>query len=475
MAEEHLEREVKFDVPDGWRLPAEVPLAPEGGTVRASTLRLDSTYFDTREHDLLRHGVTLRRRTGDDDTGWHLKVPSGADRNELRLPLDGADSPPAELVALVRGLTSGRDLVPVATLHTERHVHFVVSQDGRRLAEIADDEVTASVDEDGSSWHEVEVELHDGDDALLSRAAAWLRKTGAYPASSGSKLARAFRSDALAPHSDATLGNVVAGYLHDQHRAMVAGDVDLRRGVDAIHRTRVATRRYRSVLRVFADLFEPQRASALDAELKWYAERLGKARDIQVMRAHLREQAATLPTVLLPSAVAAHVDRALDAADRHAWDEIRAVLDGDRYAELLRDVRSCTEDVRTASARPQKDVADYVHAANRKAHSRLRDAGRKRAEDEQRHRARKAEKRARYAAELAVPVLGKEAVRAVARAKALQDELGALQDAVVASDFLRELAAHDTEIAFALGVLWESEQRRAARARKAAKRAARKG
>jgi hypothetical protein len=62
-------------------------------------------YFDTSDLRLLRAGVTLRRRTGGPDEGWHLKLPAGADsRDEHRLPLTGhyRVEPPDELVSLVR-------------------------------------------------------------------------------------------------------------------------------------------------------------------------------------------------------------------------------------------------------------------------------------------------------------------------------------------------------------------------------------
>ena len=52
---------------------------------------LDAVYYDTEDLRLIRAGVTLRRRTGGEDAGWHLKLPAGADtRDEIRLPLAAA-------------------------------------------------------------------------------------------------------------------------------------------------------------------------------------------------------------------------------------------------------------------------------------------------------------------------------------------------------------------------------------------------
>ena len=62
-----------------------------GGAVAVQ--QLDAVYFDTPDHDLAAHQITLRRRTGGTDAGWHLKLPAGPDaRTEVRAPL-GDDVP----------------------------------------------------------------------------------------------------------------------------------------------------------------------------------------------------------------------------------------------------------------------------------------------------------------------------------------------------------------------------------------------
>src|SRR5215813_10688553 len=56
--------------------------------------QLDAEYYDTEDLRLLRAGITLRRRTGGSDAGWHLKLPAGSQarfsREEIRLPLGQA-------------------------------------------------------------------------------------------------------------------------------------------------------------------------------------------------------------------------------------------------------------------------------------------------------------------------------------------------------------------------------------------------
>jgi inorganic triphosphatase YgiF len=71
---EVLERERKWEVDDDFVLPSLDDVVP-GGEVEHSTIELTSAYFDTADRDLCAHGLLLRRREGDDDAGWQLKMP----------------------------------------------------------------------------------------------------------------------------------------------------------------------------------------------------------------------------------------------------------------------------------------------------------------------------------------------------------------------------------------------------------------
>ncbi|MDP9166035.1 MAG: CYTH domain-containing protein, partial [Actinomycetota bacterium] len=65
------ERELKFDVSPDWVLPTVYSAGDDARGLEPVTLRLITTYYDTASRDLLAVGVTLRRRTGDADQGWH--------------------------------------------------------------------------------------------------------------------------------------------------------------------------------------------------------------------------------------------------------------------------------------------------------------------------------------------------------------------------------------------------------------------
>jgi CHAD domain-containing protein len=101
----------------------------------------------------------------------------------------------------------------------------------------------------------------------------------------------------------------------------------------------------------------------------------------------------------------------------------------------------------------------------------LRAALRPGADDAALHGARKAAKRARYAAEAAAPVLGRKAAKArIARFRAVQEVLGEHQDSLVAADLLRRMGAvagtTPGQNGFTYGLLYAREQQLASAARR---------
>ena len=195
----HLETEQKYDAAADFILP---DLGGLEGRVKAAGRQryyLSATYFDTEELDLIKNRITLRRRVGGPDEGWHLKLPVRKDtRQEVRLPLSEGDTGtvPAQLAAQVKDITAGRRLRPIAILDTERTVVKLAGQAGEALAEVADDLVTATrLDEPGAEpmkWREIEVEAAEGAKvgSLLEVAGQALREAGAIRSSSASKLGR---------------------------------------------------------------------------------------------------------------------------------------------------------------------------------------------------------------------------------------------------------------------------------------------
>ncbi|MGW5237820.1 CHAD domain-containing protein [Monashia sp. NPDC004114] len=145
---QHREVERKYDVDSGTVLPDLVGVDGVASASQQVVHDLEATYFDTATLDLLHHKVTLRRRTGGDDAGWHLKLPESAEaRIEVRMPLGRHAAPdtlpPDELVDPVRAIVRDRPLQAVARVSTHRLERTLLDADGREMAQLSDDRVTA--------------------------------------------------------------------------------------------------------------------------------------------------------------------------------------------------------------------------------------------------------------------------------------------------------------------------------------------
>jgi inorganic triphosphatase YgiF len=195
----HLETEQKYDAAADFVLPDLSGLDGRAKATGRHRYYLSATYFDTEDLDLIKNRVTLRRRVGGPDEGWHLKLPVRKDtRQEVRLPLSAgeAGTVPARLAAQVEDITAGRPLHPIAILDTERTVVPLTGQADEPLAEVADDLVTARrLDVPGAepmTWREIEVEAAEGAEVagLLEAAGQALREAGARRSASASKLGR---------------------------------------------------------------------------------------------------------------------------------------------------------------------------------------------------------------------------------------------------------------------------------------------
>ncbi|WEV27864.1 CYTH and CHAD domain-containing protein [Streptomyces sp. 71268] len=507
---------------------------------------LDATYYDTADQRLAADGVTLRRRTGGSDEGWHLKLPvrpkgaprtsDGGDvvRDEIRAPL--SDGVPPELAALTRSRTLDAPLRPLVELRTRRAVWRLVDAAGEPLAEISADEVSAR--RAGSSdapvrWSEVEAELGPGGDpALLDAVERHLTTLGLRPAGSASKLARAL-AETAAPHvesvpatearweerraahgdgdgarkkpkkqkkprppkkarrregadallgggdptAELTAGDVVLDAVRRQVAAIVALDPAARREApDAVHRMRVATRRLRSVLRSYRKVLDRAAADPVGAELKWLAGELGVDRDREVLAERLTAGLDAVPEEQRLGPVRARLTVWARAEHADARQRLVAALDGPRYLDLLTTLDALRADpprtregapplLRPAAARPPRKVVRAAVLTETDRLARRVDAALALPPGPERdgalHAARKAAKRARYAAEAAELALGKGARELAGRLQRVQQVLGDHQDSVRAREALRAIAvrAHAAgESTFTLGLLYGREE-----------------
>jgi inorganic triphosphatase YgiF len=302
------EVERKFETMAPGALASLDPAAVLGGRVPEAPEErlLEAVYFDTPDLWLLAEKVTLRRRTGGPDAGWHLKLPVGADRREeVRLPLTRARTrPPAQLACLVRAFARGARVGPVAQLRTQRRAWESRDDDGVLIAELVVDEVSArpiGPDEEEHTWQEVEVELGPAAPAgLLDQVEDRLGAVGLRRSGSKSKLARLLAdrlpdraAGGAAVVSSGSAGAAVVAYLHTHACALRRCDPAVRLDrADAVHQMRVAARRLRSALQAFGRVLDRDRTGGLIGELAWLAGELAPARDTEVMFARFDEQLA---------------------------------------------------------------------------------------------------------------------------------------------------------------------------------------
>jgi len=486
-----LEREQKYEAPPGVRLPSldDLPGAAAQAEPATDTDTLTAEYYDTVDLRLLKAGITLRRREGGRDQGWHLKLPDGAARREIRVPLDRPGDPvPDELTHLIRVHTRTVALHPVARIQTRRRTTTLRDPAGTSLAKVVSDEVAAQTlgsSTTVSQWNEIEVELTGGNADLLRAVHKRLRHSGLRSASYHAKLERALGAEPGRSRPRLTLrstaGQVVLAYLDAQAARLKAFDPAVRRDQpDSIHQLRVTTRRLRSTLQAFGSILHQPSSAHLRAELKWLAGVLGEAREAEVLSEHLRSALSDLPAELVIGPAQARVRLHFAPREADARAAVLSALDSDRYFALLDELDEFILDppFTRKAARPARDaLAADLRQARKRARRRISRAERARTgpdRDAALHEVRKAAKRARYAGEAAGPVLGKRTRRFAKNMKSVQSVLGDQHDAVNMRAVARELGVHAHlagENAFSFGLLHERAHRDADEYRRAGRQA----
>jgi CHAD domain-containing protein len=492
------ETEIKYDLPGGVALPPLDGLPMVAATGEPEEERLEAEYYDTADLRLIRAGITLRRRRGGHDAGWHLKLPAGQNtRREIRLPLGRTGRRvPRELADLVRAHTRTETLGLVVQMTTARRWQLLLGPAGESLAEVAADDVSAHTLGESTvatRWQEVEVELTGGDGRLLRAADKLLRRHGLIPAARSAKLERALGLEQPVPAGSpgtgasgsgpagrsATAGQVIQAYLAGQAGLLLALDPMVRQDEpDAVHQMRVAIRRLRSTLRSFPEVIgadgaeRPDSTERLAAELEWLGDLLGQARDAEVLAGHLTAALGDTPPEQVIGPVQARLREHFAPAGAAAKAKVLAALGSGRYFALLDELDRLVAEPSSGPA-ASRPAGAALAAATRRAYRRTR--RRMRAawhqppgpgRDAALHQARKAARRARFAAEAAALAAGPRASRFARQVKKVQSVLGDHQDTVIARQAERQLgmAAHlDGQNAFSYGLLWQRDADLAAR------------
>ena len=454
-----------------------------------STIGIADSYYDTGDWRLYRAGYALRVREENGEFEATMKSLEPADgslrkRREIsesleddRLATLGKARGPVGSMA--RKIVGGRALRLLFQIRTRRQ-RFALRFDGS-TGEVSLDASGIPVGEDSINLRRVEVEIGEAPrpelqgfvDEMqfaldLSPATLSKYETGLYASGLDPVGDNGFGPTRIGPSMSA--GEVAFAVLRRQFAEMRDHEGGTRLGEDPeeLHDMRVPTRRMRAAIKVFRDAL-PERARWFEEELRWVAQALGDVRDldVQIERFEAWKREAD-------EEASESLNKILGITERRrarARENMLAVLDSDRYeilessfAEMLRggpEREVAQTNGKAVAGEPITAVAPALisrrHRKWRKAAKRLDSSS----STEAFHDTRKKGKRLRYTLEFVSEVYGEPVQRLVDPLKALQDDLGDHQDAVVAAGFLRELgtATGGTRVpravAFTMGVYSE--------------------
>jgi inorganic triphosphatase YgiF len=444
------------------------PLVATLATGRPVRHALHHVYYDTAELDLGRAGLALRMRRAGRHHVQTLEVPGAApgpfglghvelDAVAVSEAPDLDAVPDLALRDRLHALAGGKALLPVFEVELAR-TRRLLREDHHELR--FDLEVGELRGAFGSMpVCELELGLRTGDPAYpwrlalelldsvrLRPAARSLAERGYERAAGRGPATRKAEPLELAVHStvDALLSAVTSACL----RHLVANQAAALEGVDpeGVHQMRVAARRMRSALAFFAPVVPERQRTALRDPLRWLAEELGPARDLDVFTLEL----------LGPLAAARPDDtglaRLLETAQARRADaqaRAREALRSPRYPRLVLELGAWLAR-RSWREQPLSETSAALFGAARpftadrleRRHRKARRLGRRLAQatPEERHRLRIRLKKLRYAAEFSAPLHpGRRAERYARRLARLQDTLGHLNDVVLAEARLAEL------------------------------------
>ena len=444
------EDEIQFRIPLRFHLPTDM-----GEPI--PTHVFTSIYFDTKQHRLGQLGLILRKRVEGSHAVWQLKIPSGAVRLELEID-SRSRTIPSEFQDLLLGFFRKHAAVQFGKLQTKR-TGIRIQKDNQGNAEILQDSVALLRDKKViHTFHELEVKFPKGAATHLKPIRKILNHAGAQEKSFQPKIFQALQLPypVLLECNDpaASPTEHIRKRLHAQYFQMLRHDPSTRLGRDseALHQMRVTTRRIRAILRTVRPFLEPEWVKHIRKELGWIGSLLGENRDYDVLLEYFRQNF---------NESSSGEQRAFQSI-LNTFEGRRAIvraglLEGlcsDRYLNLLNDLE---DSLTHLPFQPSSfTIVDLAKRAFHKLQAFVNSSDGHFPKPEL-HRTRILLKRARYALELAEPLLGQRATRFIQEAKHAQDLLGQHQDAVVAEQQLLSLKQHSrrTGIAYVTGLMVE--------------------
>ncbi len=452
----------------------------DGGTVTAlarTPRRLVDSYLDTDDWRIARAGFVVRTRRRGRHDEVTLKDTRPAEGSGLRQRLEVTEVLPGTgLAALgsdgpvgrrLRAIVGTRRLHEVLQVRTRRRP-FALRVGGVDAAEVALDDTMIVVGngQRPMQLRRVEVEVHPEWLDALEPIVDQLR------ASCGLQPARLSKFEAgllalgeeipgtpdLGPtdvSATSTMGELAFAVLRRQLAVVRDKEPGTRLGedVEELHDMRVATRRLRAALSLFETVL-PVRAQVFREELGWIGRLLGAVRDLDVQQQGLAEMAAQGAGAIAGTEGAhdplADLAALLERERQAARADLLNGLDSVRWDRLVKALTAMAQQGparRSLATRVPAEIAmpELVLARHGKVAKAARAAKRSGVVSDF-HRLRIRCKRLRYALEFSADVYGARTSRFVRELTALQDELGEMQDAEVASLQLAALATGETRL-----------------------------
>jgi inorganic triphosphatase YgiF len=450
-------------------------LRPPGGAKPEEREHVDR-YFDTADFTLWQHGFALRVRSegmrnvqtlkggGSVVAGLHQRVELEAEVASGEPDRDVLARQLREVLPALAKQLGHRDvpLQPVFVNKTKRAAWMLTLDDGVQV-ECALDTGELQFGDRTVPVRELELEMKDGagkaDPARLYELARQVHEAVPVRIENVSKAERGYAlAGAVAPHAvkatavklkrKASMGEALAGILRNCLAQMQANELGVLAGeVESLHQMRVGLRRLRAAMAMVKDMV--QLPEALAADVEWLAGELGDARNWDVFIESL------LPGLPVPEAHQPALVRVMVAAreeaERHRA-RVRAAVGSPRYTSLLLGLGAwiAGQGWRRADSRPADAPAGALEQKVAKAaprlvqHAAARVRKRARGYDLRRpeclHRVRIAAKKERYAREFFESLShGKKEARRHDMLTGMQDELGLLNDAVVARELVAQL------------------------------------
>ena len=469
-----------------------VRIKPTGSTSHVEV------FLDTDDHRFERAGYALRVRragrgkgAGADATMKAIATdpPDERSRREVSERLQSADPEllaegDGPVAARVRALAGRKRMRMQFEVRTRRRL-LSVEAEGLPPGEIVLDEIAIRPAAGGAPTrlHRVEIEAPEAALAALRPFAerlqnacrlqpAKLTKYEAGALAAGLKTVPvAFGSTSI--EAEDPIGRVGLAVLRRQFAALRAREPGTRLGDDSeeLHDMRVASRRLRAALSLFADFLPPSAENVRD-DLRWVAHTLGAVRDLDVQLEQLDGWLVDLPETDREALIA--VSSLLEAKRSAARETMLDVLDSRRYelfvgrfGRLLRSARGRRSGPASLPARAvAPDLIEERFRALRKAADQIEDDS----SAAEYHRVRIRGKRFRYALEFLAELYPGGTRPLIKRVVALQDILGLHQDAEVAIERLRQLAGEHgaglpPDAIFAMGEIAERYRQNAAELR----------